>query len=63
MNKTKLFGKNNENLFQSKSTMLKLLQNNLKQSKIEKIYDFTVQEWSDNQKFINNPLPQILSYF
>jgi len=37
MNQGKLFGKNNENLFQSKSTMLKLLQNNLKQSKIEKI--------------------------
>ena len=52
MNQSKLFGKNNENLFQSKSAMLKLLQNNLKQSKIEKIYDFTVQEWLDNQKFI-----------
>ena len=58
MNKSKLFGKNIENLFQSKSTMLKLLQNNLKQSKIEKIYDFTVQEWSDNQKFILKNISQ-----
>ena len=61
MNKSKLFGKNNENLFQSKSTMLKLLQNNLKQSKIEKIYDFTVQEWLDNQKFILKNISQKFS--
>jgi len=61
MNQSKLFGKNNENLFQSKSAMLKLLQNNLKQSKIEKIYDFTVQEWLANQKLILKNISQKFS--
>jgi hypothetical protein len=32
--------------------MLKLLQNQLKQSKIEKIYDFTVKEWNTNKSLI-----------
>ena len=44
MNQSKLTGKNNENLFQSKSTMLKLLQNNLKQSKIEKILTYNTKQ-------------------
>ena len=60
MNKSKLFGKNIENLFQSKSTMLKLLQNNLKQSKIEKIYDFRVIDWLEDS---TNILNKIMSDF
>lgn len=36
----------------SKSNVLKYLQKHLKFSKIEPIYDFTVNEWNTNQKII-----------
>ena len=39
-----------ENDFTSKSNVLKLLNSRLKKSKIEKIFDFTVQEWKNNKR-------------
>ena len=36
----------------SKSSTLKFLYKNLKKSKIEKIYDFSVLDWKQNQKII-----------
>ncbi len=36
-------------IFSSKSNTLKILQNELKYSKIEKIFDFTVDEWSNDK--------------
>ena len=41
-----------ENDFTSKSNVLKLLSSRLKKSKIEKIFDFTVQEWKNNKSGI-----------
>ena len=41
-----------ENDFTSKSNVLKLLNSRLKKSKIEKIFDFTVQEWKNNKSGI-----------
>ena len=41
-----------EKNFSSKSSTLKFLYKNLKKSKIEKIYDFSVQDWNQNQKNI-----------
>ena len=41
-----------EKNFSSKSSTLKFLYKNLKKSKIEKIYDFSVQDWNHNQKTI-----------
>ena len=40
------------NLFTSKSDVLKFLRHKLKKSKIEKIFDFTVEEWENNKKYI-----------
>jgi phosphohistidine swiveling domain-containing protein len=39
-------------VFGSKSNTLKFLQKKIKKSKIEPIYDFTVDEWNKNQKVI-----------
>jgi len=39
-------------LFYSKSNTLKFLQNKLKKSKIEKIYDFTISDWKKNEQKI-----------
>ena len=39
-----------DNIFTSKTDVLKKLSKNLKKSKIEKITNFTVQEWRNNQK-------------
>jgi len=44
----------NSIFFQSKSSTLKLLKKQLKESKIEKIFDFTVDEWNNNKKEILN---------
>jgi len=43
-------------IFSSKSNTLKILQNKLNYSKIEKIFDFTVDEWNDNKSNILNAL-------
>ena len=43
---------NQEFTFSTKSNTLKFLQSQLKLSFIEKIYDFTVEEWKSNQKQI-----------
>ena len=41
--------------FTSKANVLKILQNNLKKSKIEKIYEFTVYDWNTKEtKIINH---------
>ena len=45
-----------ENHFTSKADVLKFLQPRLKKSKIEKIFDFTVKEWEDNEKYIRNKI-------
>ena len=47
-----MFQNSHDNIFQSKSTVLKLLENNLKFSKIEKLYFFTISEWQLNDKKI-----------
>jgi len=41
-----------KNFFTSKSNVLKFLRHKLKKSKIEKILDFTVEEWDNNKKDI-----------
>lgn len=41
-----------KNCFTSKANVLKILQNKLRRSKIEKIFDFTVREWEDDKKCI-----------
>ena len=41
-----------KNYFTSKTNVLKFLQPKLKKSKIEKIFDFTVGEWNNDQKLI-----------
>ena len=41
-----------QNYFTSKSNVLKFLQPKLKKSKIEKIFDFTVEEWKNNKRKI-----------
>jgi len=41
-----------ENHFTSKANVLKFLQPKLNKSKIEKIFDFTVKEWENNEKDI-----------
>ena len=41
-----------ENYFTSKADVLKFLQSKIKKSSIEKIYDFTVEEWEENKKEI-----------
>jgi len=41
-----------ENHFTSKADVLKFLQPKLKKSKIEKIFDFTVREWENEEKYI-----------
>ena len=41
-----------ENNFTSKSNVLKFLSAELKKSKIEKIFDFTVKDWKNNQENI-----------
>ena len=41
-----------ENHFTSKADALKFLQPKLKKSKIEKIFDFTVREWENDEKYI-----------
>ena len=43
-----------KNHFTSKSNVLKFLSPQLKKSKIEKIFDFTVKEWEINSKNILN---------
>ena len=40
--------------FNSKANILKFLQKKIKKSKIEKIFDFTVDEWENNQEIILN---------
>jgi len=52
---------NPNSIFKSKASMLKLLQKNLKNSKIEKIFDFTVQEWIKNSKIILNRISEDFS--
>lgn len=42
--------------FTSKSNILKFLQNTLKKSKIEKMYDFSVSDWDENEKIILNEI-------
>jgi glutamine kinase len=44
--------KQNKTIFTSKSNVLKFLQNKVKTSQIEKIYDFTVREWESNNNLI-----------
>ncbi len=44
--------KQHENYFTSKSNVLKFLNSKLKKSKIEKIFDFTVQQWDKNENKI-----------
>jgi glutamine kinase len=44
--------KNQTHVFGSKSHTLKFLQKKIKNSKIEPIYDFTVDEWTENPKLI-----------
>ena len=39
-------------IFGSKSNTLKFLQKKIKKSKIEPIYDFTVNKWQKNEKII-----------
>ena len=43
-------------IFSSKSNTLKILQNELKNSKIEKIFDFTVNEWNKDKINILNSI-------
>ena len=40
---------NQQNIFTSKSNVLKFLQNQLKNSKIEKLYTFETQDWEINE--------------
>ena len=47
-------------VFTSKSDVLKFLQKKLKKSKIEKIFDFTISDWTKNEKKI---LEKISTYF
>lgn len=47
-------------IFTSKSDVLKFLQKKLKKSKIENIFDFTVSDWTKNEKKI---LEKISTYF
>ena len=57
--KSKLnFDKNS--IFTSKSNVLKLLKKHLKLSRIEKILDFTIEDW---QKDRNKILTRIATYF
>jgi|APSaa5957512535_1039671.scaffolds.fasta_scaffold00837_17 glutamine kinase len=51
----------NMKLFNSKSSMLKLLKNQLKKSKIEKIYDFSVNEWNNDPNSILNDISREFS--
>ena len=37
------------NIFTSKSNALKFLEKNVKRSRIEKIFDFTVEQWVKNK--------------
>jgi glutamine kinase len=41
-----------EQIFTSKSNVLKFLENKIKFSKIEKNYDFTIEQWNENKKII-----------
>ena len=41
-----------EQIFTSKSNVLKFLENKIKFSKIEKNYDFTIEQWNKNKKII-----------
>ena len=60
MPKNKIVTKN-MNFFNSKSSMLKLLKTKLKKSRIEKIYDFSVEEWNNDQNFILNNISHIFT--
>ena len=44
--------KSPNNFFSSKSDVLKILSRKLKNSKIEHLYDFTVQDWNNNKNAI-----------
>ena len=48
-----------ENYFTSKTDVLKILQSELKYSKIEKIFDFSVKEWKNNHEKILNEIKKI----
>ena len=50
-----------KNLFTSKSNVLKFLRHKLKKSKIEKILDFTVEEWDNNKKDIISNIQKLLT--
>ena len=52
MNQNYFFQTNNPSFVVTKANVLKLLQKNLKKSKIEKIIDFTILEWKENKKQI-----------
>jgi len=43
---------NIDEIFTSKSNVLKFLQKKIKRSKIEKIYDFTIYEWKKHENEI-----------
>ena len=51
---------NQQNIFTSKSNVLKFLQNQLKNSKIEKLYTFETQDWEINETKI---IKEISQYF
>ena len=52
MNLKKELNFEKNSIFTSKSNVLKLLKKQIKLSQIEKILDFTVEDWQKNKKFI-----------
>lgn len=52
MAKTKKTQKKSITIFTSKANVLKFLKKNLKKSKIEKVFDFTIAEWNNNHEAV-----------
>ena len=48
-----------ENIFTSKSNVLKSLATRIKKSKIESIYDFTITDWNNDKSEIVNDISKI----
>ena len=55
-----MIANNKQNIFTSKSNVLKFLQNQIKNSKIEKLYVFQIEDWDKNK---NKILKEINQYF
>ncbi len=55
-----MIANNKQNIFTSKSNVLKFLQNQIKNSKIEKLYVFQIEDWNKNK---NKILKEINQYF